>query len=212
MFISALPINRFERHVNLGDTYNYLVLDDLPTFTVDEDNKRVEITLPSSVNDYIDVTKSWGLVGTDRNGNHQLIFGENKNAQNEAFLTTIYLVAMQKNNEPQARATYTLARVQSTTSVGCWVYVDGELTGGIEYGSSMDIPRHASVMIYNSHYAGVNLTLNKIKILGDGSYEIVSTEQLYIKYRGSYTFTLTTDMAFNVWTTGSSVGGGTIVM
>lgn len=101
MFISALPINRFERHVNLGDTYNYLVLDDLPTFTVDEENLRVEITLPSSVNDYIDATKSWGLVGIDKNGNRQLIFGENKNAQNEAFLTTIYMVPIQKEGVVQ---------------------------------------------------------------------------------------------------------------
>ena len=186
MFISALPINRFERHVNLGDTYNYLVLDELPTFTVDEDNKRVEITLPSSVNDYIDVTKSWGLVGTDRNGNHQLIFGENKNAKNEAFLTTIYLVAMQKNNEPQARATYKLT-VADTMSheedVSFSFYVDG-----VSYGrGDLEFPRGVEIIIKNTHVRGFYFVL-------DG----VST---WIGYKKSFAFKLTKDMEYYVWDT-----------
>lgn len=97
MFTSNLHINRFERHVNLSDSLHYTILDELPTFSVNEEKLRVEITLPSSVNDNPDNTKSWGLVGVDRNGNYQLIFGENKNSRNEAFVTSIYLVAMRKN-------------------------------------------------------------------------------------------------------------------
>lgn len=126
MFISALPINRFERHVKFDNT-NYLLLDELPAFTVDEENLRVEITLPSSVNSYIDNTKSWGLVGIDKNGNRQLIFGENKNAKNESFLTTIYLVPRQKNNEPRSKATYMLSVEEGSThkNGGYSVYANG---------------------------------------------------------------------------------------
>lgn len=204
MFLSASPINRFERHININDANNYLILKELPTFTVDGENMRVEITLPSSINDYIDVTKSWGLVGIDKNGNSQLIFGENKNAKNEAFDTTIYLVPLQKNNEPKSRATYTLTRAHDSTSVACDIYVDGELTHGIEYGSSMEIRRYANVTIYNSYNisSSVNLSISKVK-----GNEIVSSEEIRIKRGESYTFTLTGDMVFDVWTTGSSGGG-----
>lgn len=187
MFISALPINRFERHVNLGDTYNYFVLDDLPIFTVDEDNKRVEITLPSSVNDYIEVTKSWGLVGTDRNGNRQLIFGENKNARNEAFLTTIYLVAMQKNNEPQARATYTLSLADTPShesNILFSIYADGIL-----YGRSGDfeLPRDAEVTVKNNWVRGF--------------YFVVDGTRTWVAYQKSFTFKITKDMEYYVWDT-----------
>lgn len=211
LFISTLPINRFERHINIGDTNNYLVLDDLPTFTVNEEKLHVAITLPSSVNDYIDVTKSWGLVGTDRNGNHQLIFGENKNAQNEVFLTTIYLVAMQKNNEPKSRATWRLQYVVGINNVGGIIYVD-EVQRSFDDNGSMEIPRGSTVRIENNHYAGVNLTLNKIEFRNDDTYEVLSTEQIHISYRGSYSFTMTMDMACSIWTTGSSGGGGSIVV
>lgn len=102
MFISKLPINRFERHVNLGDEDNYDVLKSLPTFKVEEENLRVVITLPDEVNK-TEETKSWGLIGTDRNGNHQLIFGENRKGT-DPFNLTIYLVARKKNNEPPSRA------------------------------------------------------------------------------------------------------------
>lgn len=96
MFTSTRPINRFERHVNLGDAEKYIVLDELPTFTVNAAQLRIEITLPEIINNDSDV-KSWGLVGVDRNGNYQLIFGENKNSKNEDFKTAIYLVAKKKN-------------------------------------------------------------------------------------------------------------------
>lgn len=108
-FISSNFINRFERHVKLPETDDsvYKLLPDSPTFTVEENALRVRIELPASVNDTIEgkVAKSWGLVGKDRNGNWQLIFGENKNSKemSSEFDTTIYLVARRKNNEPQSR-------------------------------------------------------------------------------------------------------------
>lgn len=201
MFISSLPINRFERHVNLGDTYNYLVLDELPSFTIDEENLRVEITLPESVNDYSDRVKSWGLVGIDRNGNRQLIFGENKNSKNENFKTTIYLVPRQKNNEPKSRATYTLYRATSNTSRGCAIYIDGVIVSGTGYEETLEITRRAKVTIENTAGSSVNLSLSKIKVLIDGTREIISSEQVNIGYRGSYTFAMNSDMVFDVWTT-----------
>lgn len=187
MFISALPINRFERHVNLDDADKYLVLDELPTFTVDEENKRVEITLPSSVNDYIDVTKSWGLVGIDKNGNRQLIFGENKNAKNEAFLTTIYLVPMQKNNEPQARATYTLSLADTSShesNILFSIYVDG-----VFYGQSgnFELPRDAEVTVKNNWVRGF--------------YFVVDGTRTWGAYQKSFTFKITKDMTYYVWDT-----------
>ncbi len=201
LFISKRPINRFERHVNLGDTYNYLVLDELPSFNIDEENLRVEITLPESVNDYSDRVKSWGLVGVDRNGNRQLIFGENKNSKNENFKTTIYLVPRQKNNEPKSRATYTLYRATSNTSRGCAIYVDGVIVSGTGYEETLEITRRAKVTIENTAGSSVNLSLSKIKVLIDGTREIISSEQVNIGYRGSYTFAMNLDMVFDVWTT-----------
>lgn len=93
-FVSELPINRFERHINLDDA-NYFVLSDLPAFTIDETNLRVEITLPDGVNLSLS-TRSWGLVGVDKYGNSQLIFGENKNVQYDPFEKTIYIVPRKK--------------------------------------------------------------------------------------------------------------------
>jgi hypothetical protein len=190
MFISALPINRFERHVKFDNT-NYLLLDELPAFTVDEDNLRVEITLPSSVNSYIDNTKSWGLVGIDKNGNRQLIFGENKNAKNESFLTTIYLVPRQKNNEPRSKATYMLSVEEGSThkNGGYSVYANG-----IFYGQSGDfeLPRRADITIQNdSPYA--------LYIKVDGI-------EHYVKYKGSFSFCLTKNMTYAV-RTGGQTGG-----
>lgn len=200
MFISKRPINRFERHIKF-DSENYLELGELPAFTIDEENLRVEITLPESVNDYGDRVKSWGLVGVDRNGNRQLIFGENKNSKNENFKTTIYLVPRQKNNEPKSRATYTLYRATSNTSRGCAIYVDGVIVSGTGYEETLEITRRAKVTIENTAASSVNLSLSKIKVLIDGTREIISSEQVNIGYRGSYTFAMNSDMVFDVWTT-----------
>lgn len=95
MFVSAKPLNRFERHFSLTTEDGFKTLEDEPVFTVEEDNKKVKIDLPSTINDEI-YNQAWGLCGKDGNGNWQLIFGENKNAKNEAFSTTIYLIASKK--------------------------------------------------------------------------------------------------------------------
>ena len=157
--------------------------------------------MPESVNDYRDTVKSWGLVGVDRNGNYQLIFGENKNSKNEDFKTTIYLVPRQKNNEPKSRATYTLYRATSNTSRGCAIYIDGVIVSGTGYEETLEITRRAKVTIENTAGSSVNLSLSKIKVLIDGTREIISSEQVNIGYRGSYTFTMNSDMVFDVWTT-----------
>lgn len=212
LFVSAFPINQFERHVNLDDTNNYLILSDLPVFNVDEKNMRVEITLPDSINDYPADTKSWGLVGIDRNDNRQLIFGENKNAQDEAFLTTIYLVAMQKNNEPKARSSWRLQYVEAINDAGNnFVLVEDEYYD-LDEQDGVDVVRGARVTIKNNHFSAVYLTLNTVNFLNDGTYEVIKSEQHYIKYRGSYSFIMKADMTYSVWTTGSSSGGGSIVV
>ena len=189
MFISALPINRFERHVKFDNT-NYLLLDELPTFTVDEENLRVEIRLPSSVNSYIDIAKSWGLVGKDQYDNWQLIFGENRRGI-ENFNTTIYLVPRQKNNEPRSKATYMLSVEEGSThkNGGYSVYANG-----IFYGQSGDfeLPRRADITIQNdSPYA--------LYIKVDGI-------EHYVKYKGSFSFCLTKNMTYAV-RTGGQTGG-----
>ncbi len=95
MFVSAKPLNRFERHFSLTPEDGFKKLNGEPVFTVEEDSTRVKIDLPSTINDE-SYNQGWGLCGQDRNGNWQLIFGENKNAKNEAFSTTIYLIASKK--------------------------------------------------------------------------------------------------------------------
>lgn len=165
LFVSAYPINRFERHVDMGKE-----LTELPTFTLESGLERMKITLPQTINDET-FNRSWGLAGRDRNGNYQLIFGENKKA-NEQFQTTIYLVPRAKNKgEPRASSLYVLTRTQSYSSVGCWIYVDNELIGDIGY-NSWEIARNSVVRIYNSQASSVSLILDGQKIpLGyKGSY------------------------------------------
>lgn len=102
-----------------------------------------------------------------------------------------------------------MIRDESSSIVSYQIYVDEEFVGEIESGSSIDTRRLAKVRIFNSHYSGINFTFKKIKLLGGGGYELISTEKIYIPYRGTYSFTMTSDIAFDVWTTGSSGGGNT---
>lgn len=99
-FTSIFPLNRFDRHIDLNKPNIIYIQDELPTFNVDAERNRIEITLPEVVTR--PSTISWGLAGLDRNGNYQLIFGENKKGY-EPFSNKIYLVAKKKNNEPQSR-------------------------------------------------------------------------------------------------------------
>ena len=188
MFTSHLPINRFERHVNLNDSLCCTVLDELPTFTVDEENLRVEITLPSSVNDNPDNTKSWGLVGVDRNGNYQLIFGENKNSKNEAFLTTIYLVAMKKNNEPSSRATYKLSWNADKGFDHIPYSISSNASVFIQNGRDYEIQRGHEALIkneYTDNYHTIFFVLN-------GKMAAIPSQK-------THTFTLTEDSEYFVF-------------
>ncbi len=181
MFTSDLPINRFERHVNLSDSLHYAVLDELPIFSVDEENLRVEITLPSSVNDNPDNTKSWGLVGVDRNGNYQLIFGENKNSKDEPFLTTIYLVATKKDR-PFAYKLYWNKKkgwdhLTYSISANAKVFIQNERDYEIESG--------VEVSIKNTEEADIFFVLNG--------------KMVAIPSQKTYTFTLTGDSEYFVF-------------
>lgn len=190
-FISSNFINRFERHVKLPETDDsvYKLLPDSPTFTVEENALRVRIELPASVNGTIEgkAAKSWGLVGKDRNGNWQLIFGENKSSRNVAseFDSTIYLVARRKNNEPHARATYKLSLADTgmhNPNISFAVYV-----GETFYGQNGDfeIPRGYEVTIKSTQNIGFYFVL-------DG----VST---WLEQGELFTFQLTKDMQYYVY-------------
>lgn len=98
LFVSTKPINRFERHVNMSDT-TIVELSVLPDFEVDASKKRVKITLPEVINGSFEsgTVCAWGLVGLDKNGNNQLIFGENR-TDTKPFKRTLYLVPMKKKD------------------------------------------------------------------------------------------------------------------
>lgn len=193
-FISAKPINRFERHIDLDDTDNYYIVDELPTFIVESDFKRVKIYLPSIINKYSS-TKSWGLVGVDRNGNYQLIFGENRKSNDNPFHCTIYLVAKRKNNEPAQKATFTLSIDQESshdTSVLHSIFVDNELVDIAEE-NEIEIPHGAIVTIRNDMGTSIWLRV-------DGLSRTVA-------YKSSYSFTIRKDTKYAVWKTSGSSGG-----
>ncbi len=98
LFVSTKPINRFERHVNMSDT-TIVELSELPDFEVEASKKRVKITLPEAINGSFEsgTVCAWGLVGLDKNGNNQLIFGENR-TDTKPFKRTLYLVPMKKKD------------------------------------------------------------------------------------------------------------------
>ena len=203
-FVSNKYINRFDRHVK-WDSGTMALLEELPTFTVEEDKKRIAITLPGGINSSTDI-KSWSLVGIDKNGNAQLIFGENKNARNEAFLTTIYLVAIQKNNEPPQRSTWRLQYYNLPSSVGAEVLINNAPSYGFDENGGLDVQKGSTVTLVNNRNTDVNLTLRKGKNLPDGSWEESESNVYIIKGYGSYSFTITSDVLYSVWTTGSSGG------
>ncbi len=53
---------------------------------------RIMITLPDEINDY----KAWAFMGKDKNGNWQIIFGENRDLKSSDFETELYLLPMHK--------------------------------------------------------------------------------------------------------------------
>ena len=103
LLVSALPINPFDRHINkslIGLTLKELGV--LPQVGFDSWTKNLRIILPEAINDKVTnalgssyTPKAWLLVGEDKNGNWQIICGENKKG-NEAFNRYLYLVARKK--------------------------------------------------------------------------------------------------------------------
>lgn len=61
-------------------------------FTVNSSKRRIEITLPSTINNYV----AWAYMGKDKNGNWQIIFGENRDLKGTDFETVLYLLPMHK--------------------------------------------------------------------------------------------------------------------
>lgn len=81
-------INIFKRRFSVN---NATRLADI-NFTVNSERRRIEIALPEPINDY----QAWAFMGKDKNGNWQIIFGENSDLQGSAFKTELYLLPMHK--------------------------------------------------------------------------------------------------------------------
>lgn len=86
-------LNRNERHVSEGKIIESY---DPPTITIEEEKKRVKIEFPKEFDALPIWFKSWALVGRDRNGNLQLIYGENRGANDADFGKTLYLYTKKK--------------------------------------------------------------------------------------------------------------------
>ena len=97
LFVGNINVNPYERHIN--EQY-FKKVKVLPSFK--RSNDRVTITLPDDIETYSIMPNvtipalSWAFCGKDRNGNWQLIFGENKQSLNESFNKTLYLVCRAK--------------------------------------------------------------------------------------------------------------------
>ena len=186
LVVSSKPINRFERHINPYDR-SYLEVEGLPTFDTDTAKNRVKITLPSSVNDKMfegNKALSWLLVGQDRNGNWQLIFGQTKTGAlvGKSFRTTLYLVPRQKRNEPPARTTWTLSLDTQNNESDISITVNGIVPQAV-----IEYPKNTQITIDNYHYRWIYLNVNGTDI--------------EIPVNGSYTFTLTRNTTYYVWDT-----------
>ena len=86
-------LNRNERHVSEGKIIESY---DPPTITIEDEKKRVKIEFPKEFDALPIWFKSWALVGRDRNGNLQLIYGENRGANDADFGKTLYLYTKKK--------------------------------------------------------------------------------------------------------------------
>ena len=86
-------LNRNERHVSEGKIIESY---DPPTITIEAEKKRVKIEFPKEFDALPIWFQSWALVGRDRNGNLQLIYGENRGANDADFGKTLYLYTKKK--------------------------------------------------------------------------------------------------------------------
>ena len=89
-----------ERHIPKNEGLIQMVA---PTITVETTKKRIKFVLPEWLNtsEYSFKFQSWALVGTDRNGNEQIIFGQNRIRDGEPFERTLYLYTKKKEVYPR---------------------------------------------------------------------------------------------------------------
>lgn len=84
-------INIFSRRLSVANAAKLTSA----AISVNKDKHRIEITLPASVNGY----NAWALLGKDKNGNHQVIFGENRNLHGDNFNTDLFIVPLLKEED-----------------------------------------------------------------------------------------------------------------
>ena len=103
LYVGVTPINPIQRHIDVNNTTYYHKIETLPEVGYDSYLNGLRIILPSAINDKypfvlgakIPMT-SWFLVGVDKNGNRQLIFGKNRTNLSKDFNTELYLVGRKK--------------------------------------------------------------------------------------------------------------------
>ncbi len=193
-------INRNERHIpktQLG------IRQTLPTVTIEADKKRAKIVLPAAVNNLL--YYAWALVGIDRNGNEQVIYGENRHL-GETFNTTLYLrtektVSGIPAGEKKYKLTYGGAGESNVVTNGIWFYINGDTSMSDVAGTSGELPAGTSVTFRNGSGKNGYLHLNA-KLIAMGTYDSAMGG-------GEYTFTLDEDTTY--YFTAESGGGGTDV-
>jgi hypothetical protein len=78
-------LNPFNRFVSLTDGSQIGNISDLNATSADE---KVTMTLPSKINNY----NAWALLALDKNGNYQIVFGENRAYDGTSFKTELYMI------------------------------------------------------------------------------------------------------------------------
>lgn len=81
-------INIFKRRLSVGNATRLANIN----YMVNGSKRRIEITLPDTINNY----SAWAYMGKDKNGNWQIIFGENRDLNGSDFKTELYLLPMHK--------------------------------------------------------------------------------------------------------------------
>jgi hypothetical protein len=76
-------LNPFSRHITLSEGD-----EPLEMLTFSSADKKVTMTLPSTINSY----NAWALLALDKNGNYQIVFGENRAYNGEDFDLTLYMI------------------------------------------------------------------------------------------------------------------------
>lgn len=79
-------INIFNRRISVANAVQLALPD------IQNEAEKISISLSADINNY----QAWAYVGKDKNGNYQIIFGENKDLNGSAFETELYLLPMHK--------------------------------------------------------------------------------------------------------------------